>query len=50
MEEILMNPDDARKAVEFAAACGALTTLGGGAIRPQPSLKEIEELVATREG
>lgn len=44
--ELLECPKEALQAVRFAAATGALTTQRGGAIDAQPSLKEIEDLVA----
>ena len=44
--ELLECPEEALEAVRFAAATGALTTQRGGAIAAQPSLVEIEQLVA----
>lgn len=40
-----MDSKKAREVIEFASAMGAITTLGGGAIAPQPSLKEIHEFL-----
>lgn len=50
MFEMLTNPEDAKLAVEFAAACGALTTQNPGAIAAQPKLQEVQELVKQRHG
>jgi sugar/nucleoside kinase (ribokinase family) len=50
MRELLTSPEDTRLAVEFAAACGAITTLNPGAIAAQPKLHQVEELVRTRHG
>ena len=44
--ELLECPEETLEAVRFAAATGALTTQRGGAIAAQPSLAEIEKLVA----
>lgn len=44
--ELLECPEEALEAVRFAAATGALTTQRGGAIDAQPTLQEIENLVA----
>lgn len=48
VQKLLHSPDVVEKAVAFAAACGALTTLSSGAIAAQPKLAEIEKLVAER--
>lgn len=46
--ELLASPKEVRRAVEFAAACGAATTLKKGAIAAQPTLKQVEQLVSQR--
>lgn len=48
VQKLLHSPEVVEKAVGFAAACGALTTLNSGAISAQPKLQEIEKLVAER--
>ena len=45
MRELLTSGDDTQLAVEFAAACGAITTLNPGAIAAQPKLHQVEEMV-----
>jgi hypothetical protein len=45
---LLATAADMRKAVEFASACGALTTLKPGAIAAQPRLDAIQELAKQR--
>ena len=50
MFELLTSHADAKLAVEFAAACGALTTQNPGAIAGQPKLEEVQELVKQRQG
>jgi sugar/nucleoside kinase (ribokinase family) len=47
--EQIKSADELKQAVRFAAACGALTTLDAGAIRSQPSLKEIEDMVNSQQ-
>eukprot|EP00892_Ulva_mutabilis_P010956 jgi/Ulvmu1/8232/UM041_0042.1 len=48
MREALGNVEDTTEAVKFAAACGALTTLAGGAIAAQPDRAEVEKMVQSR--
>lgn len=50
VDAFLSDGEKIQKAVEFASACGALTTMSGGAIAPQPKLHAIEKLVASRTG
>ena len=50
MKELLTSGDDTKLAVEFAAACGAITTLNPGAIAAQPKLPQVQEMVRSRKG
>ncbi len=47
LEALQADADKVRRAVEFAAACGAFTTTRPGAISAQPSIEEAEELLRT---
>ena len=40
-----INAQKAREMVEFASAMGALTTLGAGAILPQPDLNKVQDFL-----
>ncbi|MFN5514725.1 MAG: carbohydrate kinase family protein [Cyanobacteriota bacterium] len=43
--QLLTDPDAARQAICYASAVGALTTLGPGAIAPQPRSWEVEHFL-----
>lgn len=47
LEALQADADKLRRAVEFAAACGAFTTTKPGAIGAQPSEQEAEDLLKT---
>ena len=47
LEALQADADKLRRAVEFAAACGAFTTTQPGAIGAQPSQEEAEQLLQT---
>lgn len=49
IQESLFDVEETTQAVNFAAACGALTTLAGGAIAAQPKLREVQQLVQSRQ-
>jgi len=46
---LLTDPQTAREAVRYASAVGALTTLGLGAIAPQPRSREVERFLQSRD-
>lgn len=47
LEALQADADKLRRAVEFAAACGAFTTTKPGAIDAQPTLEEAEKLLSS---
>ena len=47
LEALQADADKLRRAVEFAAACGAFTTTKPGAIDAQPTREEAEKLLGT---
>lgn len=46
LDHLVADPDKLRRAVEFATACGAVTCRKPGAIDAQPTLHDVEELLA----
>lgn len=49
LRDLVADPDKVRRAVEFATGCGGFTCTKPGAIDSQPTVKEVESLLA-REG
>jgi sugar/nucleoside kinase (ribokinase family) len=47
LKRLAADPAKLQDAVTFAAATGALTCTGPGAIAPQPQLAEVERLAAS---
>eukprot|EP00775_Hariotina_reticulata_P006497 gene6497-6725_t len=50
LDRLLANPQALREAVVFAAATGALTCTGAGAIAAQPHLEQVEKLFEESKG
>jgi len=50
LDRLLANPRALREAVVFAAATGALTCTGAGAIAAQPHREQVEKLFEESKG
>jgi fructokinase len=48
LDALLADPTRLRRAVEFATACGAATCTKPGAIGAQPTVAEVEQLLAAQ--
>ena len=46
LDSLVADPTRLRRAVQFATACGAATCTKPGAIGAQPTLQEVEALLA----
>ncbi|GAB4823544.1 hypothetical protein N2152v2_010590 [Parachlorella kessleri] len=49
LDSLLADPTRLRRAVEFATACGAATCTKPGAIGAQPTVAEVEQLLAAKD-
>ena len=50
LDRLLSNPRALKESVVFAAATGALTCTGQGAIRSQPTLEKVNQLFEESKG